>query len=792
MLRELHLENRFRPLSMKTVVSALARPLVLFASAMLLARVQPLPGLAPLAMAAFAAALALGMCPTAVLLGCLTGAFAQGALRLTVPVGAAMVLAGHSVLQMVRGWLQHRRSPIKSPMYNPGETAVSVLAGLGVLVPGLALAPGGARQSAVMIASTAAAAAVAPFWMALLPVRLSRRHLMPEERVGLILFLLAALAGLSALWPPLALTLGYAGTLILAPMGAGAAACAGLAAAGALIFAGMEPARGAMLGLCAMLAGLAPVRRRWTQPCVLCAAAPAAAVLLKISYMDVLCALAAGGLYLALPEGFAVRARTWLAGERLATCDPDRLASRLRAESERKLRALSDAFGELSDGYRIGVDVPDEQSLIADMRFRLCEGCSSYAQCWVDGDNRAVRFLCQLISQSIDWAAGDHSEPLFGDELPPDLLRQCRRGRSIPARLGILLEEFAVKRRTEMKRSAVNQLISAQFMQAQLLLRGLADAQARPLKVRGRQAVRARAALDRAGIELSDVMALRGDRRMEICAVLKRGRWTPELAARASAQLSRVFGRPYAPVSAPGGGEIKFLRQSRYRATAAAASRSGMDRMPCGDSHMIRELDGDRILLMISDGMGSGEAAARESAQTLRLLSQFLAADVDRALALETVNELMLARTDSDMFATVDLCLIDLASGVAEFTKLAACRSLILRDGEVFFVEGGRLPLGILERVQPSVSRIQLRPGDLILLASDGVIDNLEPAVLTQFLLDHSHHPPQILAADLIAHAASAAAHPDDMTALCVRLVERRGDFAGESAGPTAKCCRAG
>ena len=189
-------------------------------------------------------------------------------------------------------------------------------------------------------------------------------------------------------------------------------------------------------------------------------------------------------------------------GEARGACDPDRLAARLRAESSR-LRAMSDAFGELSDGYRIEVDIPDEQSLIADLRARLCDGCSHYAVCWAGDDNRAVRFLCQLVSEAIDWAAGDRALPLFDEEeTPPELLRQCRRGRSIPARLGEPLEEFARKRRSEMKRSAVNQLISAQFLQAQMLLRGLADAQARPLRVRGRQAARARAALDRAASRL--------------------------------------------------------------------------------------------------------------------------------------------------------------------------------------------------------------------------------------------------------------------------------------------------
>ena len=99
----------------------------------------------------------------------------------------------------------------------------------------------------------------------------------------------------------------------------------------------------------------------------------AAATALGAPAAEALCAPVAALAVLAVPERHLARARGWLVGEARGACDPDRLAARLRAESGRKLRAMSDAFGELSDGYRIPVDIPDEQSLIADMRARLCD-----------------------------------------------------------------------------------------------------------------------------------------------------------------------------------------------------------------------------------------------------------------------------------------------------------------------------------------------------------------------------------------------------------------------------------
>ena len=68
------------------------------------------------------------------------------------------------------------------------------------------------------------------------------------------------------------------------------------------------------------------------------------------------------------------------------------------------------------------------------------------------------------------------------------------------------------------------------------------------------------------------------------------------------------------------------------------------------------------------------------------------------------MNALLLNRGGEDMFATVDLLILDLSTGEAELVKLAACPTLILRDGALRRVEGGRLPLGILEKVQPGAS----------------------------------------------------------------------------------------
>ena len=140
--------------------------------------------------------------------------------------------------------------------------------------------------------------------------------------------------------------------------------------------------------------------------------------------------------------------------------------------------------------------------------------------------------------------------------------------------------------------------------------------------------------------------------------------------------------------------------------------------------------------------------------------------------AEEAVNALLLRRGGEDMFATADLLVLDLATGEAAFVKLAACPTWIARDGEALRVDGGRLPLGILEGVTPGLAQARLQAQDALLMVSDGVLEAVGEAALAALLLDGAADDPTRLAERVLA-AAEAAGDParrDDMTALCLRI----------------------
>ena len=203
---------------------------------------------------------------------------------------------------------------------------------------------------------------------------------------------------------------------------------------------------------------------------------------------------------------------------------------------------------------------------------------------------------------------------------------------------------------------------------------------------------------------------------------------------------------------------------------AAVRSRSG--EAVTGDSYISRALPGGRHVLALSDGMGSGVNAMQESRAALEMTVESLQAGCTRAQALSMVNALMLMCTGREMYATMDLCLVDLHSGEAAFEKLGACASYIVRSGEVRTMGAQALPVGVLPEVEPGSLRMTLMSGDVVVMLSDGVLESypggeeeLRGAIAKLYWLH-----PQAVGERLIEQCLIQGEARDDMTVLCMRV----------------------
>ena len=200
------------------------------------------------------------------------------------------------------------------------------------------------------------------------------------------------------------------------------------------------------------------------------------------------------------------------------------------------------------------------------------------------------------------------------------------------------------------------------------------------------------------------------------------------------------------------------------RCRIGAALRPKEGESVCGDSIGSFETSEGLLCLMLSDGCGSGEAARRESALTLRLLRQFLEAGIETEAALRTMNSALALRgAESGSFSTVDLLTLRPGSGEATVYKYGAAPTYLKRNGSVRRITGGTLPVGLrTSPAAPDVTRLKLEGGTFAVMVSDGVADAAHDEWLQNLLAGWEGDDPQTLAGLVLAEAGRQNGPDDD------------------------------
>lgn len=187
-----------------------------------------------------------------------------------------------------------------------------------------------------------------------------------------------------------------------------------------------------------------------------------------------------------------------------------------------------------------------------------------------------------------------------------------------------------------------------------------------------------------------------------------------------------------------------------------------------GDSKSVLCPSRRRRLFAISDGMGSGGAAAKASRDAVNMVESFYRAGFDNAIILSLINKLLRINED-ECFSSLDIAVVDTVSGGMDIIKMGAAESFIVRRDSIESIACSAPPAGILDKIQPVTNRTQLYDGDMVVLMSDGVFDALDSKGVVDIVEQQSTSNPQTLADALLLRALEAGAE-DDCTVLAFRL----------------------
>lgn len=201
-----------------------------------------------------------------------------------------------------------------------------------------------------------------------------------------------------------------------------------------------------------------------------------------------------------------------------------------------------------------------------------------------------------------------------------------------------------------------------------------------------------------------------------------------------------------------------------------------------GDFYDFFLIDQDRLCFLIADVSGKGVPAALYMMVAKTLLKTEGQRLRDPAATLASVNRILAVDNEECMFATVFCAILDVRTGEVRFANAAHNPPLLMsREGVRYLTPPPGLMLGPMPDVAFETHSMQLAPGDVLFLYTDGVTEaHNEAAELygEQRLLETLQRSPQrqdlralidFVRQRLGAHVLSAP-QSDDITMLAVSL----------------------
>lgn len=415
------------------------------------------------------------------------------------------------------------------------------------------------------------------------------------------------------------------------------------------------------------------------------------------------------------------------------------------------------------------ITAPDFSGMIRDIENNACVGCKLRIHCWEAKKSATVDALMAVIEAKKQENENPQNE--IPDEMRARCLKKEHFGRTVLA----VYDKYARSLAAENRAREVRQVVSEQFEGISLMLKETAADISRSERFDRHAAAAAAAAMKDIDIFPSEA----------VCRIDRFGRHFVKIKATSDVDtvinkmqvmkaLSSAVECDFSvPVITRKDAEV-FISASeapRYRIETGACQISAGNASMCGDSYRFMADGYGRFFVVLSDGMGTGGAAAVDSALSSGLVARLIKSGISLDSALKIINSSMLFKSSYESSATLDIACIDLFTGETSVYKAGAAPTLIKHGIRIATAQGRSLPIGIINDVHFEKASIKLKNKDIILMMSDGAAGES-----IEWIKRELENCGEVSAQSLSENIACAArrrrsdGHEDDITVICAIL----------------------
>jgi stage II sporulation protein E len=169
--------------------------------------------------------------------------------------------------------------------------------------------------------------------------------------------------------------------------------------------------------------------------------------------------------------------------------------------------------------------------------------------------------------------------------------------------------------------------------------------------------------------------------------------------------------------------KIKIVTIPNFEIKTAIVAEKKSFNDVSGDSYLCMELSDLKHVNILSDGAGSGKIAAKGSQTVINLLEKLLESGFDEENSVKIINSFLKLKGNDTIFSTLDTFIFNLKNAQAQFIKLGAAPTYILKNSKVITISNINIPLGLISESNyvPIVS--DLDDMSIVIQLTDGVID---------------------------------------------------------------------